>query len=284
MDKELEVKILQDKISRFPGFADLYNKLGITYTHLGKYKEAKEAFNKALEINPNYVEAICNLAGVYIEEGDFSKSKVLLERAEKLDSNYHWLFFLKGQLALKEKKFSEAEEFFKKCIMQKPDFSPAYADLGLLYYEMGKNEEGEKYLLKSSLFKLPDEYEGRKKDFLGPVLSRKAKIAYKLGLIPLAEELFKKSIEANRKFPDLYNAFAEFLILIDKCEEAIKILKKALKLNPNYYKAKVNLAVAYIRKGNLTKGRKIITQLSSDKTNPELEELKEFLDYLKKIK
>lgn len=280
MNSEIEISQLKNRIEQYPGFADLYNKLAIHLTHKGFYADAKKALDSALEVNPRYVEALCNMAAIAIEEQSFGLANKYLETAEELDPNYHWLFFLKGQLHWKQNNHEEAEQFLRETIRQKPDFAPAYADLGLLYYEQGKIEEGDKCLMKSATMKTPDEFQDRKKDFLGPVLSRKATMVSYMGQKVLADNLHHSAIQANPKFPDLYNAYAEFLLAENRAEEAQKILREALALNPKYQRAILNFTYAYIQLGELEKAREAKGKLYHDMFQIEIQEIEEMIGFL----
>jgi tetratricopeptide (TPR) repeat protein len=49
--------------------------LGVIYHHLGEFESAQKAFQKALEINPGYVEAALNLAIVCNDMGQYERAK-----------------------------------------------------------------------------------------------------------------------------------------------------------------------------------------------------------------
>lgn len=59
---EEAVTVNRTIIDLFPGDVDAYNRLGRALTELGRYKEAKEAYQKAVEIDPNNGIAQKNLA------------------------------------------------------------------------------------------------------------------------------------------------------------------------------------------------------------------------------
>jgi len=88
LDGENEVEIstiwqhiekLEKLISKHPGYADLYNDLGIAYAILGIYLNNKsiENFEDAIEINPNFATAQKNLKLISNER---KGSKLLIER------------------------------------------------------------------------------------------------------------------------------------------------------------------------------------------------------------
>jgi tetratricopeptide (TPR) repeat protein len=70
---------------------------------MGKTDEAIEALEKALEFNPEIVQAMCNLANAYIQKGDADRAietnKKMLELAPDFSLGYNNLanaYYMKG--------------------------------------------------------------------------------------------------------------------------------------------------------------------------------------------
>ena len=54
-------RVIRDAIARNGNNAAAYNQLGIVYRKLGRFKEADEAYTRAVQIDPNYALAYLNL-------------------------------------------------------------------------------------------------------------------------------------------------------------------------------------------------------------------------------
>jgi lipoprotein NlpI len=52
-----------------PDRADVYNKLGVIYTELGSFDKAIMAFQKALRLRPDYIDAQQNMERIRNLEG-----------------------------------------------------------------------------------------------------------------------------------------------------------------------------------------------------------------------
>lgn len=63
------------------GFPDVHNMLGVSLQQLGRPKEARVNFERAVELNPAYTEAALNLAVCYNELGRYDEAKAVYERA-----------------------------------------------------------------------------------------------------------------------------------------------------------------------------------------------------------
>jgi tetratricopeptide (TPR) repeat protein len=74
-DYSLAAGHLEQVVARGAAFADVHHLLGLTYHHLGEFESAQRAFQKALEINPSYVEAALNLAIVCNDLGQYERAR-----------------------------------------------------------------------------------------------------------------------------------------------------------------------------------------------------------------
>jgi len=73
-DYSLAAGHLEQAVTRGAAFADVHHMLGLIYHHLGEFEAAQSAFQKALEINPAYVEAGLNLAIVCNDLGQYERA------------------------------------------------------------------------------------------------------------------------------------------------------------------------------------------------------------------
>lgn len=60
----------------------------IRHCETGNYEKALEAYNKALEKNPEYVEVYCNIGVIYKNLGNTHKAVEFYENALKLAPNF----------------------------------------------------------------------------------------------------------------------------------------------------------------------------------------------------
>src|SRR5690606_4798571 len=76
---------LREVVRREPRFADIHHLLGVCLALIGRPVEALEAFDRALEINPRYVEALINRAITLYEAGRYDDARASFEAASEAD-------------------------------------------------------------------------------------------------------------------------------------------------------------------------------------------------------
>jgi len=80
-DWSLAAGHLEQVVARGGAFADVHHMLGVIYHQLGEFESAEMAFEKALEINPRYVEAALNLAIVCNDLGQYERARQVYDDA-----------------------------------------------------------------------------------------------------------------------------------------------------------------------------------------------------------
>jgi predicted Zn-dependent protease len=73
-DQAGAIQAFQDCITQFPNFEWPYGNLGSIYVKQGRTQEAKDILQKALTINPSYVNGWIHLAEARLKEGDGERS------------------------------------------------------------------------------------------------------------------------------------------------------------------------------------------------------------------
>ena len=81
------VREIEEALRLVPDFPDLHNQLGLALGMSGERERSVAAFRRALELNPNYLEARLNLAIVYNEMGRYEEAleEFAVERARDPD-------------------------------------------------------------------------------------------------------------------------------------------------------------------------------------------------------
>jgi Tfp pilus assembly protein PilF len=103
---------------------------------------AREAFDEAIQIDPDYEEALYNLA-VLDEKKNPQRSVELLERAVQIDPDYAIAHQALGRLSQRAKDLVRAEYHFRRSLEIDPADYWSNMYMANLLGVLGRNEEAE---------------------------------------------------------------------------------------------------------------------------------------------
>ena len=118
-DHEGLVKI-REFIERNPRIRNGWFVLGWALRKLGRYNDALEAFNKAVELGDYDIDTRNEIAICHMELGDLKAAQSELEKALREDPENIKIISNLGVLALKKGKNSEAKAFFRTVLELDP--------------------------------------------------------------------------------------------------------------------------------------------------------------------
>jgi len=107
----------------------------------GKLAESAAAHEKALEVDPQLVQAHINLIELYGRLGQFEIAEEHYRAAIRLNPDSAESYYNYGVLLLSAEKFQSAEEAFRKTIEINPYYSGAHNNLGYLLDRQGSLAE-----------------------------------------------------------------------------------------------------------------------------------------------
>jgi len=106
-------------------------------THCSTYGEAIEAYRSALEADPEFADAHCNLGSVYFNQDRRAAAKACFERALEIEPR-HVEANLNLATLLEEEGRNEAALHHYKVALEADPLSPdTHVNLGLLYEKLG---------------------------------------------------------------------------------------------------------------------------------------------------
>jgi len=134
---------LKEAVSLNPAEPLYQNTLGLVYLNLKNLPQATDAFRKALELNPNYGEALHNMGVAMAEAGQWEEAIKAYQKVvtiatfthlESLYTNMGWAYYNLGRLG-------EAERALLQAIRLDPALEAAHYHLGLVLLKAGRREE-----------------------------------------------------------------------------------------------------------------------------------------------
>ena len=135
-------------IAQVPKCTECYVNIGSNYASKKDYAAAETALKKALEIDPNSVDAYNLLATIYNDQKKFPEAQAMSAEASKratagggasADTLYN-----QGVISWNANDFPKAQEFFAGAVAANPNHAEAHFMLGQAYLNLGKLAEAAK--------------------------------------------------------------------------------------------------------------------------------------------
>lgn len=115
---DLSLEMSEKALALEPKLAEGFNARGAAYYDLGQFTKAKNSIDLATSFNPNFSEAIGNLASIHFAQGDLFKAIELQKKSAQLDpksslpyQNLGWIYKILGE-------YKEAHQWFEKSLEQ----------------------------------------------------------------------------------------------------------------------------------------------------------------------
>ncbi|MEO0295366.1 MAG: tetratricopeptide repeat protein [candidate division WOR-3 bacterium] len=204
------LKIMKDLAQKRENYADFQHFLGVIYYSLSMLDEAIFQFEKAIEINPNYIEAHLNLSIALNDKGDYIRAKEHYEKAVKLE-----------------------KEGGRIPVSLRNNLANTYMKLGDTFYEIGEYERAK------------EEYE--KAIEIAPyfldIRTKHAKTLMQLNEIEKAIYSLEEILLLNPKYEEAKVILGICYYKKGEKNKAKEILQEVLKINPENSKAKAYMSM-----------------------------------------
>lgn len=117
-----------------------YYNLGVTLYAQGKLDEAIAAFRKAIQIDPNYLNAHLNLGVTLYTQGKLDEAIAAYRKAIQIDPNFVDAHFNLGFTLYVQGKLDEAIAAYRKVIQIDPNYVNAHNNLEVALKAQGKKK------------------------------------------------------------------------------------------------------------------------------------------------
>lgn len=128
---------------------DCHRMTGDCHRNAGLWQPAQVHYELALKEQPGDAEAIFGLALAYKNLNNQEMCKELIGKIKESEIDRTDIFFEKGIIDLKDKRYDSAIKYFNNAIKLKSDFYPAYLNLALAYKYRGKLQQALEVNLKA---------------------------------------------------------------------------------------------------------------------------------------
>jgi tetratricopeptide (TPR) repeat protein len=151
LDGDLErAKALLTTATRIaPRFERGLNNLGVCLARLRDYDGALEAYRKGLEIDPESVPLLTNLAGAYQRLARGAEASEILARIDTAQNTNPYFFVYRGELALAAGDTAKAKEYLVEALRRDTEVPEVHIGLVKLYMELGDLERARHHLTRA---------------------------------------------------------------------------------------------------------------------------------------
>jgi len=104
-----------------PGSASVFNKLGICYLQIHRYKEAKRSFERSIKADRNHADAYNNLCVAYYALHSYNAAIKQCQKAVLLKNDAGSYFYNLGAAYFAKKQFDKAIENYSMSMRLDPD-------------------------------------------------------------------------------------------------------------------------------------------------------------------
>ena len=135
-----------------PNDIDMLSELAILLYHKGDYSSAIKIYKKVVDYKEDKAESFAFLGHLYYENEEYLKAIRYFEKALEIDKNYiekKDIYFYLGQSYFRTENYSEAVNDYKNSLnLEKNDEKKAeiYYNIGMAYNKLGDNEQAVNYL------------------------------------------------------------------------------------------------------------------------------------------
>lgn len=187
--------------------------------------DARKQFERAIEIDPNQINAYTALAELYLNENKADEAKQQYEKILEKNPDYMPAYMFLGTLSAQEGDAVAAESYYRKALERKPDFAPAANNLAWQLAETGENLSEALRLAQTAKKQLPED--AAVSDTLGWV-------CIKMNAYPSAIAQLTESVSLEPENPLLHYHLGLAYAGNDEPDQARISLNRALTIDPNF--------------------------------------------------
>jgi tetratricopeptide (TPR) repeat protein len=247
-----------------------------------RFSEAIPLFERALkETSDSTVQKLASayLAESYakvgykrINQGDWERAYNYFTMATDYAPQYADWWYQAGYAAYKQGNYENALNALQKATEINPSFGRAWFLIGLTQYALGQRDQGIETIQRWSvhLGLNPVDFEHALQLYRGAQVMQARQAlekllhsvednyaeyirwgdeAYQRGDLQTAEACFRHVLNARPNYADVRNRLGVVLTALGRDEEAIDQFISAVRINPRYVEAHINLAIAYYELG-----------------------------------
>ena len=216
-----------------PDYVEAYNNRGVAKSELGRHEAAVADYDAAIELNPDYAEAYYNRGNAKGTLGRHEAAVADYDEVIRLNPDYVEAYNNRGTATQKLGQHEAAAADYDEAIRLRPGDAVAYNNRGNVKSELGQHE------VAVTKF---DEAIRLNPDYAEAYYNR-GNAKQKLGRGEAAVADYDEAIRLNPDYATAYVNRGHAKATLNQCEAAVTDFDEAIRLRPDY-------AAAYYNRGN----------------------------------
>lgn len=205
----------------------LWNNKGVALAHQDKYNEAVQAYDRALEILPQYADARNNKGIALLLENKCDEAVQAYDGAIEIDPQFSQAWNNKGFALYLQGNYEEALQAYDQAVDIDPQFAKAWNNKGFALADQDRCDEAVQAYDRA--IQINPQY--------ADAWNNKGNALLLQGKCDEAIQAYDRAIEINPQFAQAWNNKGLALYLQGKYDESLQAYDHAIDINPQFTKA-----------------------------------------------
>lgn len=244
----------------FPARIEPIYTLGLAHQRTGNIARAQEYWNKCLQMDPQYADAMVSLAEVNFDNGKYEETLDLYQKALKIYGDDLLVPVEIGKTLISLGRFEEAATVLKEYLTRHPGTARCHNYLGTVFLQLKQYEKAKTHHLKALSFETDNEKAhyglttvyarlGKKDQSLEHRKKFTALKSKSFERMEKGQELYNDVLLEKRNISTIYEKIGVCYKLCNDNSKAIEFLKKAGELDSKNTNCRQLLAKVYQQAG-----------------------------------
>jgi tetratricopeptide (TPR) repeat protein len=226
--------------------ASSYAFMGLSYRHLGRFEEAKKYFQEGMKLDRRNASCLFNMGYIEERQGNHASAETFFQEALKSNPDFSEALLELANLRIANKRFEDAAELLRRYVKVSRDPASGYYKLAMVERSLHQTEAAQRDLnvfqtLSKNSSTGPEPYQ-HLFDYLDNRATLSARERTQLDLTQLTEQIQKHPDQPQ----DLY-LLAETYLKLGKTEDARKTIAQLDQLSANDYRTQTGIGVLLAR-------------------------------------
>jgi Tfp pilus assembly protein PilF/peroxiredoxin len=211
-----------ERVAKLDPTALTFHNLGTLYMKRGRPVEARAAFERALELKPDYAEASNSLGALLAQSGEVKAAIDRFRAALEARPDFADALNNLGFALFQTEQPEQAYELYQKALTLNPDFPEALNNLGIFFGRQGDLESAQRFFQQAV-----DKRRG-----YGEAANNLALVLSARGQPDAAVDVLRRSLEEAPEFEMTYVTLSRIYLKAGQRREAVQVLERLLQRNP----------------------------------------------------